>query len=152
MVRVYIGYVCLAAVGPAMVARAEAPRSIEQQVLATDDARMDALRRRDPRPLERIYADDYTLVTSLGEVKTKADQINQLKSGVLVADIRPIERRVRMYGDVAVVLSRQIGTIVQGGRQITRGDERVTRVYKNFNGLWKVIATHATTIQPDREP
>jgi len=48
-----------------------------------------------------------------------------------------------MYGDVAVVLSRQAGTIVRDGRQITRGDERVTRVYKNFNGQWKVIATHA---------
>ena len=147
MARITIGCLCLAAIFLAIATRAQPVSSAEQQVLATDDERMDALRRGDPRPLERIYADDYTLVTSLGEVKTKTDQIGQVRTGVLAANIRPVERHVRMYGDVAVVLSRQAGTIVQAGRQITRGDERVTRVYKNFNGQWKVIATHAPTIQ-----
>ena len=145
--RISIGCLCFACIVLVVVVRAQPVSSAEQQVLATDDERMDALRRGDPRPLERIYADDYTLVTSLGEVKTKRDQIDQLRTGALAANIRPVERHVRVYGDVAVVLSRQAGTIVQAGRQITRGDERVTRVYKNFNGLWKVIATQATTIQ-----
>src|SRR5438270_8279005 len=39
-------------------ASAQQPRTAEQQLLATDDQRMDALRRSDPMPLERIYADD----------------------------------------------------------------------------------------------
>ena len=108
---------------------------------------MDALRRGDPAPLERIYADDYTLVTGLGQVRSKADQINELKSGALrYADIRSVERQVRLYGDVAVVVSRQQADIRQGSHRFT-GDERVTRVYKNFDGQWKVIATHATPIR-----
>jgi len=143
MGRIAIGCCRLAAVFAGAVTHAQPSASAEQQVLATNDQRMDAMRRGDPRPLERVYADDYTLVTSLGEVKTKAEQIGQVRSGALAANIRPVERKVRMYGDVAVVLSRQAGTIVRDGRQITRGDERVTRVYKNFNGQWKVIATHA---------
>ena len=121
--------------------------SVEQQVIATDEQRMDALRRGDPGPLERIYDDDYTLVTGLGQLRSKADQINELKSGALrYADIRSVERRVRVYGDVAVVVSRQQADIQQGAHRIT-GDERVTRVYKNFDGQWKVIATHATPIR-----
>jgi uncharacterized protein (TIGR02246 family) len=124
------------------------PTSVAQQVIATDEARMAALRRGDPAPLERIYADDYTLVTSLGQVRSKADQIAELKSGSLqYTDIRSVDRQVRLYGDVAVIVSRQRAEITQGGRRITNGDERVTRVYKNFNGQWKVIVTHATTIR-----
>src|SRR5690242_14773757 len=61
----------------------EQPVSVEQQVIATDEQRMDALRRGDPAPLQRIYADDYTLVTGLGQVRSKADQINDLKRGAL---------------------------------------------------------------------
>jgi len=121
--------------------------SVEQQVIAIDEQRMDALRRGDPAPLERIYADDYTLVTGLGQVRSKADQIHELKSGALrYADIRSVERQVRLYGDVAVIVSRQQADIRQGSHRIT-GDERVTRVYKNFDGQWRVIATHATPIR-----
>ena len=135
-------------VAAAVVAALGQPTSVEQQVIATDEERMDALRRGDPGPLERIYADDYTLVTSLGQVRSKADQIAELKSGSLhYTDIRSVDRQVRLYGDVAVIVSRQRAEITQGGRRITNGDERVSRVYKNFNGQWKVIVTHATTIR-----
>jgi uncharacterized protein (TIGR02246 family) len=121
--------------------------SVEQQVIAADEQRMDALRRGDAAPLERLYADDYTLVTGLGQLRSKADQINELKSGALrYADIRSVERQVRLYGDVAVIVSRQRADIRQGSQRIT-GDERVTRVYKNFDGQWRVIATHATPIR-----
>ena len=127
---------------------AQQPRTAEQQVLATDDQRMDALRRGDPMPLERIYADDYTLVTGTGQLRTKAEQLAELKSGQLrYAQIEAVERQVRMYGDVAILLTKQRAAIVQGGQQITGGDERVTRVYKNYDGQWRVIATHATPIR-----
>jgi uncharacterized protein (TIGR02246 family) len=130
------------------MASAQQPRTAEQQVLATDDQRMDALRRGDPMPLDRIYADDYTLVTGTGQIRTKADQLAELKTGQLrYPQIEAVERQVRMYGDVAILLTTQRATIVQGGQQITGGDERVTRVYKNYAGQWRVIATHATPIR-----
>ena len=71
---------------------------IRMQVVAVDDQPMDALRRGDPSPLEQIYADDYTLVTGLGQVRSKADHIAELKSGRLrYASIDSIERQVRLY-------------------------------------------------------
>ena len=42
---------------------------------------MNALRQRDPTPLRQIYADDYTLVTPSGVVRSKEEQINDLVSG-----------------------------------------------------------------------
>jgi len=120
----------------------------EQELVAIDEQRMDALRRGDPSPLQKIYADDYTLVTGLGQVRSKADQIAELKSGRLrYASIDSVERQVRLYGDVGVIVSRQRAVIFQNGRQVTSGDERVTRVYKKMNGAWRVIATHATPIR-----
>jgi uncharacterized protein (TIGR02246 family) len=120
----------------------------EQEVVAIDDQRMDALRRGDPSPLEKIYADDYTLVTGMGQVRSKADQIAELKSGRLrYGSIDSVDRQVRLYGDVVVIVSRQRAVIFQNGQQVTSGDERVTRVYKKLNDSWRVIATHATPIR-----
>jgi uncharacterized protein (TIGR02246 family) len=122
--------------------------SDERDVLSVDDRRMDALRRSDADPLSQIYADDYTLVAGTGQVRSKADQITELRSGRLrYANIDSTERQIRMYGDVAIVLSRQRATILQDGKPITTGDERVTRVYKKFGSQWRVIATHATPIR-----
>ena len=70
----------------------------EQELVAIDDQRMDVLRRGDPLPLDKIYADDYTLVTSRGDVRTKADQINELRSGQLrYLSIEILDRQIRMY-------------------------------------------------------
>jgi uncharacterized protein (TIGR02246 family) len=120
----------------------------EQQVLATDDKRTAALLRGDPKPLEEIYADDYSLVTGTGQVRAKADQINDLKSGRLhYKNIDVLERQVRMYVDVAVVLCRSRNTIVLNGQLVAQGEERVTRIYKDIAGQWRVIATQATPIR-----
>jgi uncharacterized protein (TIGR02246 family) len=129
-------------------AAAQRPRTAEEEVLATDDERMDALRRGDPIPLRKIYADDYSLVTGTGQVRTKADQLAELTSGQLrYPQIEPAARHVRLYGDVAIVLTTQKAIIIQAGRRVTGPDEMVTRVYKNFDGQWRVIATHATPIR-----
>ncbi len=117
-----------------------------RQVLATDDRRSDALRRSDVAPLRKIYADDYTLVTPAGVIQTKSDQIDDLTSGRLqYVKIEVRERAVRVYGDVALILSREKTDILRAGQQVG-GDIRVTRVYKRFGREWRVIATHASVI------
>jgi ketosteroid isomerase-like protein len=121
--------------------------TIEQEVLMTDDQRTEALRRGDPAPLQAIYADDYTLVTPAGLVRTKSEQINELKSGELrYRSIDVLERSVRLYGDVAVVISRDKYDILLRGKE-PGGDIRFTRVYKKFGTQWRVIATHGTLIR-----
>jgi Domain of unknown function (DUF4440) len=66
-----------------------------RQGLATDDRRIEALRRGDVAPLRQIYADDYTLVTPSGVVRSKTDQINELASRRLLQKIEVKERIVR---------------------------------------------------------
>src|SRR5687768_12960713 len=94
---------------PLVLSAQAADTEMQRQVLATDDRRLDALRRGDSAPLHEIYADDYTLVTPTGGVvRNKVEQINDLTSGrVRYGTIEVAERTVRMYGDVAIVLSRE---------------------------------------------
>lgn len=56
------------------------------------------------------------------------------------------ERTVRVYDDVAIVLSRENSDIVQNGQQVG-GDMRLTRVYKKFGNEWRVIATHGSLVK-----
>ena len=146
--RLFAGAVLGVSLASAIVVAVQPQRvAAERQVLTTDDERTEALRRGDPAALERIYADDYTLVTSLGQVRTKAEQINELRSGQLrYPTIEILDRQIRMYGDVAVVLSRQKNSIMQASQPIV-GEERITRIYKQIDGSWRVIATHATSIR-----
>lgn len=118
-----------------------------RQVLAMDDRRMEALRQRNPEPLREIYADDYTLVTPSGVIRSKDDQINDLVSGrVRYGKIETVERTVRVYGDVAVVLSRDKYDILQDGQQVG-GDIFFTRTYKKSGAKWQEIATQGTFIK-----
>ena len=118
-----------------------------RQVIAMDDRRMQALRRGDPAPLRQIYADDYTLVTPSGVIRSKDDQVNDLVSGrVRYRKIESTERTVRVYGDVAIVLSREKYDILQAGQQVG-GDILFTRTYKQFGTEWREIANQGTFVK-----
>src|SRR5439155_26695747 len=89
-------------------------------------------------PLRDSQLDDYPLVTPAGIVRSKADQINEIASGELrYGRIEVVARTVRVYGDVAVVLSRDKYDILLRGQQVG-GDLRFTRVYKKLEpaGRW----------------
>ena len=67
-----------------------------------------------------------------------------------VADLQQkielLERTVRVYGDVAIVLSRERSDIQLNGQQVG-GDMRTTRAYKKFGTDWRVIATHGSFVR-----
>lgn len=136
----------LALVAPVLAYGQATGSPAQQEVLATDDQRTEALRQGDAAALERIYADDYTLVTPAGVIRGKKEQVDEIRTGQLhYPSIEVLERTVRDYGDVAVVLSRDKYSIMRAGQQVG-GDLRFTRVYKRFGKEWRLIATHASPI------
>lgn len=127
---------------------ARPPLSRTAEVLKTDDARIRARASGDVRTLGRIYADDYVLITAEGDVRSKQDQIGELKSGKLhFAPLVPVERNVRLFGDVALVVSRDPAGIVRAGQQIG-GDLRMVRVYVRRAGRWQLVSAQATRVAP----
>jgi uncharacterized protein (TIGR02246 family) len=118
------------------------------EVLKTDNARIQARARGDLQTLNRVYADDYVLITAEGDVRSKQDQIGELKSGKLhFAPLVPVERRVRLFGNVALVVSRDRAGIVRNGQQIG-GDLRMVRVYVRRHGRWQLVSAQATRVAP----
>jgi hypothetical protein len=59
----------------------------------------------------------------------------------------PVERRVRLFGNVALVVSRDPAGIVRNGQQIG-GDLRMVRVYVRREGRWQLVSAQATRVAP----
>ena len=134
----------------ALPASAKPASSLTAEVLKTDNARIQARAIGDRATLSRIYADDYVLITAEGVVRSKRDQIDELKSGKLrFAPLVPTERTVRLFGNVALVTSRDPASIIRNGQQIG-GDLRMVRVYVRRLGRWQLVSAQATRVQKPR--
>lgn len=149
MIRSFVALAFLVALSAGHPAYAQ-PTGIAARtsVLATDDRRIRARAEGDVKTLSRIYADDYRLITAEGEVRSKAVQLGELRAGQLhFAPLKPLEREVRLYGQTALVISRDPAGIVRNGQQIG-GDLRMTRLYVWRQGRWQLVSAQATRVVP----
>src|SRR5574341_358211 len=120
---------------------------LEAELQVADRARGEALRTSDTAALARVYADEFVMVTSTGQLRTKADQLRDIGTGTVQHQGMP-ERilDLRLYGNVAVVHGESApGTLVMGGQPDPRG-RRYTRVYIHRRGRWQLLATHISVV------
>ena len=130
------------------MAAASSKSSAEREILATDDARIAAAKSSDASALERIYADEFRLITHTGLVRTKRDQVQDYRTGVLrYASFELLERDVKTFGTVGIVWSRERSAILLPGGQDVGGDRRITRVYVHRRGRWQLLSSHASAAQ-----
>lgn len=97
--------------------------------------------------LERVLTADFTLTLSNGEVNTRADEINELRSGKVHYDVfENYDMLARLYGnDTAVVLGK---THVKGksdGKPFDRIVQFTDTVIKR-DGRWQVAASHVSPV------
>ncbi|HXG67491.1 MAG TPA: nuclear transport factor 2 family protein, partial [Blastocatellia bacterium] len=98
-----------------------------------------ALGRNDAAALDRIYADDYTLVNESGELTTKAPRLAAIKSGELKYEsVGFDDANVRLYGDTAVATYRALVKGQSKGQDIG-GQLRVTVTLVKMKGRWQVV-------------
>ncbi|MBM2840119.1 MAG: hypothetical protein HW412_647 [Bacteroidetes bacterium] len=105
-----------------------------------------ALGRNDAAALDRIYADDYTLVNESGELTTKAPRLAAIKSGELKFEsVGFDELNVRVYGNAAVATYHATNKFQFKGQDMG-GQIRVTVTLVKMKGRWQVVAAHVTRI------
>ena len=105
-----------------------------------------ALTRNDAAALDRVYADNYTLVNESGELTTKAPRLAAIKSGELKYDsVAFDEVNVRLYGETAVVTYRVTSKGQLKGQAIG-GQFRATSTYLKLKGRWQLVAAQVTRI------
>jgi ketosteroid isomerase-like protein len=105
-----------------------------------------ALGRNDAAALDRIYADDYTLVNESGVLTTKAPRLAAIKSGELKYEsVGFDEVNVRLYGNTAVATYRVTSKGQLKGQEIG-GQFRATSTYMKMKGRWQLVAAQVTRI------
>jgi ketosteroid isomerase-like protein len=123
--------------------------SHEETVACLEREVGEALTRADVEALSRFFADDFIGINPVGWQVTKPDMLAQICSSDYEADSIVNEvQRVRVFGDVAVVVARGVA---QGKYRGQRADMAFlyTRIWVHRDGRWQAIAAHASPLPTD---
>lgn len=118
--------------------QADTIRSIER-------TRVDALVEGDIETAGPLHADDFELITPLGDCLTKEQYLGAIGSGIvdyLVWDPETIE--VRLYGSAAVVRYQAQSEVITQGQTISLRRYWYTDLYEQREGRWQVVWSQAT--------
>jgi uncharacterized protein (TIGR02246 family) len=118
------------------------------ELVALADAWSEAIVSDDADRIGAFMADDWVIVSWSG-VTTREDFLSYVRSGVLGhSRMEGVgERRVRVYGDTAVLSVRVVSTAQYGGEDID-ADEWTTDVFVRRDGAWRCALTHITPVAP----
>jgi len=102
----------------------------------------------DRAALERVLTDDFTLTLSNGEVSTRANEIDELRSGKVHYDVfENYDMKARVYGDnTAVVLGKTRVKGTSEGKPFDRVVQFTDTIIKR-DGQWRLAAGHVSRIE-----
>lgn len=125
-----------------------AQTSAENDVLQFERDACKAFLDTDPAALERVLTADFTLTLSNGEISTRADEINELRSGKVHYDIfENYDMKARLYGDnIAVVLGKTRVKGTSEGKQFDRVVQFTDTLIKR-DGRWQLAAGHVSRLE-----
>ena len=120
----------------------------EQEVLQFERDACKAFLDADPVALKWVLTPDFTLTLSNGEVGTRGNEIDELRTGKVRYDVfENYDMNARIYDDnVAIVLGK---THVKG----TSEDEPFDRIFQftdtvvKRDGWWQVAASHVSRLE-----
>lgn len=106
----------------------------------------------DVETMARLLSDDYIGITMNGQVVTKMQQLDRMRTRALsLAKINLDDMKVKLTGPTAVVLGRAEVDGTTDGEPI-HGTYRYTRVYTRMaNGSWKITNFEATRVGEPRQ-
>lgn len=120
----------------------------EKDVLQFEQDACKAFLDADPAALERVLTADFTLTLSNGEVSTRGNEINELRTGKVHYDVfKNYDMKARIYGDnMAVVLGK---TRVKGTAEGKPFDRVVqfTDTLIRRDGRWQLAAGHVSRLE-----
>jgi len=113
----------------------------EQKILALHEAGDRALMSADLTALARIFADDYLQYNESGKAFTKQDVLDNFRTGAIrYPSIISTGRRIRVFGDMAVVHGSESDEVEAGGKRFS-----VRYVYldvlRKCDGEWRIVAS-----------
>ena len=122
--------------------------NVEQSIKALSEQLNQAGLKGDVATLDKLYARDYIAINIFGRTSTKAEVLENFKSGKLKFEaIEVTDTKVRLYGDTALVNAT---ANVKGhlGATDLSGQYRSVRVWVKRKGQWQSVSFQATRIAP----
>ena len=117
----------------------------EQLLRQMNDDWVKALVRRDDATLQRIMAEDFVFTYPL-EGDDKTQFISDVVSGDLIVEhITRHQLSVRVFGNAAILTSRDSAKWIYRGREI-EGHYKVIQVYSERDNRWQLVAVQACPI------
>lgn len=136
-------------------AAAESPAAAEKQLIAAAQAMFDAQMNFDLKALDAILAPDYVEVSPIGDVDERAEVMSfytpETKAQMLAGGMELVstvmeEPRVRVYGDQAIVVSKDTATLKVKGVEQKR-PARVLFHFRKLGGKWLLQSSQFTWIK-----
>ena len=125
-----------------------AQSAAENEVLRFERDACKAFLDADPAALERVLTPDFTLTLSNGEVSTRANEIDELRSRKVHYDVfENYDMKARVYGDATAVV---IGKTRVKGTSDSKLFDRVvqfTDTLINRDGRWQLAAGHLSRLE-----
>jgi ketosteroid isomerase-like protein len=113
-IAVAVGVLAVTTLPGRQVSAADEDRNV---VAALDTEYQAAVKKNDATMMDRILADDFVLVTASGKSYTKADLLNDARSGRTVYEHQEDTlQTVRVWGDTAVVTAKLWEKGTDGGK------------------------------------
>jgi ketosteroid isomerase-like protein len=132
--------------GPTAREKRSQKRQVEQNLRKMTEALIQAYPKQEAAVLDRILADDLTVINPDGSSGDKAGEIGGLRSGKLkLESVTNDDIKVRVFGETAVVTGRATIRGQIDGREI-RDQNRYTSVFVKRRGRWQVIALQVTRV------
>jgi hypothetical protein len=125
-----------------------AQTAAEKEVLQFERDACKAFLDADPAALERVLTADFTLTLSNGEISTRADEINELRSGQVHYDVfENSDMKARLYGDnTAVVLGKTRVKGTSEGKQFDRVVQFTDTLIRR-DSRWQLAAGHVSRLE-----
>lgn len=143
---VIVAVLSAAATLPAMP-RAE-KHITRHQIENLEDVWRNAVLHGNTSAMDTLLADDYMAITPTGILQSKEQTLASLRAGsVHFKSIELSDRKIRLYGNTALVTSRA-EVSGNGPDGDISGAYRYTRVYvKDARGVWRIVSFEASKIK-----
>jgi ketosteroid isomerase-like protein len=143
--------VALTQLSPPLQAQDKQDKTTSEHELRKIEKEWDnAIVRRDLAALDRILNDDFKYIDSAGDVHSKSDIIQEVKSST--ATIEPFETegvQTRIYCNTGILTGRFTQRVTYEGKTYS-GQFRYTDVYVKQGSSWRAVSAHASRI-PDAQ-
>jgi uncharacterized protein (TIGR02246 family) len=128
--------------GLTIAAQSDADDATRKAITALKSAVVQAYVKKDAEALSRIYGDDYTSTDSSGNVRTKADELRDVREtgGDTLVDGKYDIVTVRRWGDIAVATGKGDLTWRSSAGKMSKSTYYSFNVFENRDGEWKYVA------------